>query len=260
MNSDLEQCTESKLGRVHYTHGISCSQVALALRHVMASVGPYRSPLPGRVTSVPYRVAAHTRALAHRVAAFGLVVSQPSHHDIENSVAIQLLPRAFRSCCALCRSVHAAVSLAVSRAVSRRKIRPQPRYDICIVTPPPARPHARAYCRTPLRAAGRVVAHVCRVLGSCRRASWPCRGHPTARLSALCHDTMHYIGTKAGKWAIAHPATSYTFFFTSFFFHLFHLLEDHQIYIYIYIYINFHFPVEQNKFIIFLFFFSSFTL
>ena len=73
-----------------------------------------------------------------------------------------------------------------------------------------------------------------------------------ARPIALCHDTMHCIVTKAGKWAIAHPAASYTFFFFFFFFILFHLLEDHKK--------NFHFLVEPNKFIkIYLFIFSNFT-
>ena len=36
----------------------------------------------------------------------------------------------------------------------------------------------------------------------------------------LCRDTMHCIVTKAGKWAVAHPASrKMFFFFTHFFFH-----------------------------------------
>ena len=69
-NSDSEQCTESKLGRVHnaHTHGPGCAQTARALQCVVARAGPYRGPLPCCVAPVPGRVAACTRVLAHRVA------------------------------------------------------------------------------------------------------------------------------------------------------------------------------------------------
>ena len=93
-NSDLEQCTESKLGQVHnaHTHGPGCAQAPCALLHVVARPGPYRAPLPSRVAPVPSRVVvvpcnitARTRALEHRVAApcfalcrtQGCAVSQP---------------------------------------------------------------------------------------------------------------------------------------------------------------------------------------
>ena len=42
---------------------------------------------------------------------------------------------------------------------------------------------------------------------------------PGARLCPGCRDTIHYIATKAGKWAIAHPASPlHVFFFSPIFF------------------------------------------
>ena len=82
-NSDLEQCTESKLGRVHsaHTHGPGCAQAVSALLCVLASVGPYRGPLPCRVAPVPGHVVGRKRVLAHRVTALcrahGRALSQP---------------------------------------------------------------------------------------------------------------------------------------------------------------------------------------
>ena len=62
----------------------------------------------------------------------------------------------------------------------------------------------------------------------------------------LCHDTMYYIVTKTGKWAVAHPtAKKLVFFFFHFiFFPLFQLLQDHQKKKK-----NFMSPVEPNKYL-----------
>ena len=64
-NSDSEQCTESKLSRMHSapTLGPGCAQAASAMHHVMELTGPYPSPLPGRVAPVPEHVAARMRAM-----------------------------------------------------------------------------------------------------------------------------------------------------------------------------------------------------
>ena len=86
-NSNLEQCTESKLSRVHSapTHGLGCAQAARALRRVLARAEPYRGPLPGRVAPMPDCVAMRMRSLVCCVAApcwalcraQGRAVSQP---------------------------------------------------------------------------------------------------------------------------------------------------------------------------------------
>ena len=100
----------------------------------------------------------------------------------------------------------------------------------------------------------------------CSGASWPyshgrvaasCCALAPARsyhglTSLLCHDTICCIVTKTEKWEVAHPAACNPFFFfhSLFFFSLFQLLQDHNIYIYIYIYIYiFMSSIEQNKFI-----------
>ena len=62
----------------------------------------------------------------------------------------------------------------------------------------------------------------------------------------LCHDTMHCIVTKAGKWVVAHLAARKIIFFShNLFFSFFQLLEDHKKNILYF----FHFSVEPNKFI-----------
>ena len=121
---------------------------------------------------------------------------------------------------------------------------------------PLARTCARARAARPCAQTGRVVAHVGRVVGPCCKASWPCRGHPTARPNALSHDTMHCIVTKAGKWAVAHLgafANPFFFFFTHHFFSFVPATIRPQKKIYIF----FMSSVEPNKVIIiyFIYFF-----
>ena len=82
-----------------------------------------------------------------RVAA-SLPAIQKLYRDIEP------LPRALRACCCVYRGAllrrivehYCAVSQPLC-VVSRLKGRPQPRYNICIATPPLARPRARAASR-----------------------------------------------------------------------------------------------------------------
>ena len=74
MNSVHEQCTESKLSRVHQVHNLAqpvrtgCAHCAQAGR-VVASVGPCRGPLLSRIVAKPDRVVECTCALARRVTA-----------------------------------------------------------------------------------------------------------------------------------------------------------------------------------------------
>ena len=73
--------------------------------------------------------------------------------------------------------------------------------------------------------------------------------HPVSRYSLLYRDSKQNMGSSPASL----PTT--LFCFHSFFFILFHPLEDHKK-----IYFFFHFPVEQNKLIkIYFFIFSSFT-
>ena len=175
-------------------------------RRVMARTRRYRGPLPGRVTPVPSRVL-DVPFLFVRTRALWSAVSQPPRRDTENRLAIQLLPRAL---CAESRA-HSVVSQhGRCRVVGRVATQKSPSATIQhLYHNSPASQAARARCRT----ADRVMAHVGRVVGPCRKASWLCRGHPAARPSALCHDTIHCIVTQTEKWAVAHPVSCTIFFF-----------------------------------------------
>ena len=223
MNSvPTKQCTKSKLSwacsahtltqptrtlRAHYAQAARTPSVG---RCVMARRALYR----GRARPCRRRVTARTGCVVSRVSGARCCVAGPLRSRYKLYITTQVpasrhvarvvardstpLHRVAGRCC--------AVSQPVSLPMLRHKGHPQPQYNICIATPPLAKP------RTPLRAASRVVAHVGHVVG-------PCRGHPAARPNALCHDTMHYIVTKAGKWAVAHPTVfANPFFFLPFFF------------------------------------------
>ena len=142
-----------------------------------------------RVVGMSCCVAARTRALARRVAASGLTVSQPppSQHQI------------------LCHDTTlSAHDLRVLRAVSRaHSAVSQGAVALCRNTRP-SPPAARPACR-PAVSQGLLA------------VSWP----PAARPNPLCHNTIHCIVTQTGKWAIAHSSSYlfYNFFFTHFFFH-----------------------------------------
>ena len=134
-NSDSEQCTESKLSRVHSapTLGPGCAQAARALRRVMARARPYRDPLPGHVVPVPECVVA---VLLRTRACWRAVLPPPCrdtklYRDAEAPAA--------------CIARHVAVRTLLYRDP---KSGPQPRYNFCIATHPWLG-HARARCRTP---------------------------------------------------------------------------------------------------------------
>ena len=122
--------------------------------------------------------------------------------------------------------------------------------------PPVARP-SRA-CRSPLH-----TGRPCRRASQpCRRPSpWPYRGPirlcpshivgMAATPCLLCHDTMHCIVTKAGKWAVAHPTARKKFFHSNY-------KKTTNIYIYIDVFF-FIFQLNKINSLKFIFFFSSFT-
>ena len=135
---------------------------------------------------------------------------------------------------------------ALERCIVTQSRPPHPRYKFLYRGLLLARPCARVLPYSPR--AGRP----CRrphptISQACSAVSWSCPGWPSTPLRAcvlLCHDTVCCIVTKPGNWAVAHSSSCNFFFFTSFFFHLFHLLEDHKKIFF------FHFPIELKKFIL----------
>ena len=92
--------------------------------------------------------------------------------------------------------------------------------------------------RRPLSAAGHVVACLGGIAGPPRPYRMACYA-PLRTCALACHDTIHCIVTQGRKMGSSPSSFPALFFF----FHLFHLLEDHKKKK------NFHFPIKQNKFI-----------
>ena len=218
------------------------AQVTRALRSVVARVGPYRGPLPGRVAPVPCRVATRTRMLARLVAASRPAVSQPprSRH---RELCHDITPTA-----RALRVVWQHARCRVVRCIATQKVTPS-NDTVFVSRVTKARSQA-------VRVVGRIVSllgHV--VVVSCLAMRALVR--PMSQYSLLYRDSKQKMGSSPASL----PCTC-LFFFTLFF--LFQLLEDHKkkknIYIYIYFFF-FHFPVEQNKIIkiYFIYFFSRFT-
>ena len=128
-----------------------------------------------------------------------------------------------------------AVSQPLLLRIETPKVAPSHDINYCIATHPMARPCARAAAR-PCARASLVVALAGRVMGPCRKASWPYRGPLAARPCALCHDTVCCIMTqhkpKMGSSPFQSPLCFAFFFFSLFIFHflfpLFLLLYDHK--------------------------------
>ena len=122
---------------------------------------------------------------------------------------------------------------------------PQSRYKICIATYPSGHTMGeRAQAGCVVVPPGRIIGSSRSVLlrpSACSVVSWP--DVPTvSRYNMLYRDQDWEMGSSP-------PSCLQPFFFsTHYFFSLFQLLQDHNIYIYIYIYI-FMSSVEQNKFI-----------
>ena len=146
MNSYSEQCTKSKLGRVHSAH-----TQGPRLHTGRTRTAPCHGPLPGRIMVMSQactgRVVAHRRCVARRLLC-AMSLSGPRRVAAPLVVTQRIVSRynSYSALCSPCHvhpapycSTHAAVSSAVSRVVSRPKSRPQPRYNICITPPPPAR-------------------------------------------------------------------------------------------------------------------------
>ena len=98
-NSDSEQCTESKLGRVHsaHTHGPGCAHAASVLRPGHAHNAMSQRTLasyPGKARPCHERVAARTGRVASRVVrARCHVVGRVSYGHAVVSITIQILYR-----------------------------------------------------------------------------------------------------------------------------------------------------------------------
>ena len=208
-----------------------------------------RGPFPGRIVAEPGRVAARMHALARRVVA----LCRAPRSQYKNCIATLAL--AARRVAAPLR--HVAEPLAPYRSrwphciVTRG--RPSATIQSFVLRLSPWPSHARAHSvarpcawvdsvvaltgRVPALPR-RVVACHCAPLRAPARPGltpWPCLSSPVSQYSLL------YCDSNLEKWAVAHSSSTAPFlfflFFHSFFFSLFQLLENHQIYIYIYIYI-----------------------
>ena len=162
-NSDSEQCTESKLSRVHSapTLGPGCAQAARALRRVMARARPYRSPLPGHVVPVPECVV----AVLLRTRACWRAVLPPPCRDTK------LYRDAEAPAARIARHVAAHV------VVSRPKKWPPTTIQFLYRDSPLARSCARALPHAPR--IGRLCrrsyhGHLLAVSQACSAVSWPC--------------------------------------------------------------------------------------
>ena len=175
-----------------------------------------RSALLAVSQRTPGRVAVHSRAPCRRAPA------SVAAHRVSASPAVSCAQLAVSwPCPRLCRSLSCDTTQRPSRPLVT--IRP----FVSQHNPPAVRPSSER--RSPLRAHRQ-----------CRRASRPChrpshrpyrgpvRSCPgrivgvDATPYLLCHDTMHCIVTKAGKWEEAHPTARKIFFFSHHFFsHLF---------------------------------------
>ena len=164
-NSDSEQCTESRLGRVHNVH-TPMAQPARTLARVAGLVQSCRRrPLPCRYThacaGTPCRRPCATCRVAGRV--------------------LRAMSRIVSSRRALYRGATCVVSQPVSLPLLQHKCRPKPRYNSCIGTlTPSGKTLARARAQLALRAGrsyrrppGRVVAMLWPSRGALLTISWP---------------------------------------------------------------------------------------
>ena len=145
-NSDSKQCTESRLGQVHSVH----TPMAQAVRTLRP--GPAMSWHTRRcVVASPGRIVAFLSTVLQRAQAVSQAVSRAVSSRASCAVSWRIA-EPYRS------------PGLLYRTQSRP---PQQRYNFCIVTHSwPGR--TRVHCHTPLRAAGRVVAHADRIVAHAR--------------------------------------------------------------------------------------------
>ena len=170
VNSVHEQCTESKLGRVHKVHtlNLGCTHTALKPRAqccVAACTGSCRSS-PGRVAAL-----CHARTC---------VVSSPP------SVTIQKLYRDPNLCRAPCRSAPVPYCRALLRCIAIQKVAPSHNTKfVSRLTPSGQAMRARATARPARKSA--LSQGLLAVLWSCRgrvmTRCWLYHGPPVARLA-----------------------------------------------------------------------------
>ena len=188
LNSDSEQCTESKLSPVHS---------APTLDPAYAHTAPYRRPGPAVSQAPPavlLRPRAHWRAVSQAV------------------------------CCVPCRAPYRRVGHRVARPLSRimalpsamprlsRDTTQRPSRVPVTIRPFVSRhnpPNSQALTRAPLALrASRPYHYPCCL--SMHACCMPC--------VLLCHDTVCCIMTKPRNWVVAHSNSCNFFFFHSFFF------------------------------------------
>ena len=246
-NSDSEQYTESKLGWVHQVDTLAqhvrTGRAHCALAGHVASPEPAVSQAPSAV-SWSCRWADHI--VAHQAPCPGL------SRDTLNSQAS-----------APCHDTIVCIVTRLANQTAHLS-----RYKDCIVTQPPAASPslmsryktlycdtlyqpgcARARCRTPLHAAGRVVGMAGRVVGMAGRVVGRSPA-PRPASSTLCHNTIHSIVTQKNN-----GPTSLCLFFFIFYFFILATGKPPKIFFF------FSFSNKPNKFIeiYFIHFLSSFT-
>ena len=216
-NSDSEQCTESKLSRVHSapTHSLGC-----ALRHVVAHAGPYRGPLPDRVALVPYRerlcptVSLPARSCWRAVSQLYVALRAAPCRSPSSRIAhllrrIVAHTRPYRSAAAR----HVVARLAIHPATRLPSYHDTP---TCIATHPAT---TRPFARSPLAP---------REGRPCRRVSRPCRSvllHPSPAVWRLLSRSLFFFHIIFFSFCSTNWKTTKK------------------------IYYFFYFPVEPNKFI-----------
>ena len=258
-NNDSEQCIESKLSQEHSapTLGPACAHTAPCRKPGLAVSKPglvVSKAWPGRVAGLAWSCRSARLAVSQRTPGRVAVHASAPCRTPASVAAHRVLASPAVSCSQLavswpCPRPCRSLSCDTTQRPSRPPVTIHP--FVSQHNPPAVRPSSER--RSPLREHRQ-----------CRRASRPCR-RPSHRQyrgpirscpgrmvgvdatpCLMCHDTMHCIVTKAGKWAKAHLTTrKIFFFFTSFFFSFVHLLEDHKKTYYFF----FHFSVEPNKFI-----------
>ena len=260
MNSDSEQCTKSKLGCVHQVHTLNpaCTHRPCALRPGWPCRGSVMSLCP----AVSWLVASRVAGLAGRPCRKPSRSCRSLYRDTPSTKAMhapcRALPRVLLRLCAVSQGVERHIA-APGYTISRHKVAPQPRYKVCIVTRPLARPYARVRCRKP-RAAWPYRRPYRALILPCRGLSRPYHGRVPYANCALCYPVSRYKNCIVTQtWKRGSSPSSFVSaafpFFSHFFSHSCYLKKNHQKKIFS------HFLVEPNKFIkiYFIHFFSSFT-
>ena len=206
-NSDSEQCTESKLSRVHSapTLGPACAHTTRAL-HRVASLAQ-SCHRPGLAISWPC-VDTRPRTLLRAISQ----APRPCRAPVVRVAAL------LRRVVGHWRGPPLARPLVVLRP-KRLPPPPSPSLDTNLYrdSPWPAKARFAHAAARPCSRAGRIVALPHRVMG----LAWSYRGHalaaPRPVSLALCHDTIHCIVAQMGSSPssfVMHPFSFHIIFFS----------------------------------------------